>query len=97
MGLRVNYAAMENCGSAVIVLVSFLRGQLTNHGTPRTLRLPGRNQVAPVWWTINIISPAMNDRGFRATDSKERFTRNRPESSLHSRYLADRAYPDYPG
>jgi hypothetical protein len=34
----VTYAAMENCGSAVIVLVSFLRGQLTNHGTPRTLQ-----------------------------------------------------------
>jgi hypothetical protein len=56
MGLRVNYAAKENCGVAVIVLVSFLRGQLTNHGTPRTLRLPGRYQIAPVWWNPRIIS-----------------------------------------
>ena len=31
-------------------------GLLTNHGTPRTLRLPGRCQIAPVWWNNRIIS-----------------------------------------
>src|SRR4051812_6992569 len=39
---------MENCGSAVISVIRFLRGPLINHDTPPTPRLPGRNQIAPV-------------------------------------------------
>ena len=33
-GAGSDYAARENCGSAVIIVISFLRGQLINHDTP---------------------------------------------------------------
>ena len=45
-GLRA-YAAIARLDSAINGAVSFLRGQLTNHGTPLTLQLPGRIQFAP--------------------------------------------------
>jgi hypothetical protein len=39
---------MENCGSAVMSVISFLRGQLINHDTPSTRQSPGRNLIAPL-------------------------------------------------
>src|SRR5262249_19687294 len=58
LGLRVNYAARENCGSAVIVLVSFLRGQLTNHGTPQTLQVTRSKPDRP-----RLVEPRYYSRG----------------------------------
>jgi hypothetical protein len=52
----VTYAARENCGSAVICAVSFLRGQLTNHGTPRTLQVTRSIPDRPRSWNSHIVA-----------------------------------------
>lgn len=53
---------MENCGLAVKVVISFLRGQLINHDTPPSLQTTRSKPDRPLQTSMYSILPEMMDK-----------------------------------
>src|SRR5260370_25831072 len=78
---------MENCGSAVMSVISFLRGQLINHDTPPTPQVTRSKPIRPLSLTFIIacetVSTTQGDKVTKCAKSDVRGHGFRASSPCH--------------